>query len=327
MRHLLRRLGFYLIAFWAAITINFILPRLAPGDPASAFIARFQGRVDPKAIDALRIQFGVTNDPMWIQYFQYLNNLLHGNLGLSVTYFPAPVIQVIGQELPWTLGLVLISLIISVIIGTVLGALVAWRRNGFLDNLLPPIFTFVSSVPYFCLALLLLYVLGFTLGWFPTSGGYDRNMIPDWSSDFMYSVFEHALLPALSFVLASMAGWMLGMRSAMITTLAEDYVLMAEAKGLPERRVLTRYAARNAILPNLTGFAIALGSAVAGQLLIEIVFSYPGIGFSLLQAVQGSDYALMQGMFLLIVAAVLGANFLVDLLYTVLDPRVRQGKG
>lgn len=327
MRHLLRRLGFYLIAFWAAITINFILPRLAPGDPATAFIAKFQGHVDARTIEALRIQFGVSKDPMWIQYFQYLNNLFHGDLGRSVTYFPTPVIQVIGQELPWTLGLVTVALIISVILGTLLGALAAWRRGGVLDNFLPPIFTFISSIPYFCLALILLYVLGFILNWFPASGGFDRNMQPEWSGDFVFSVFQHALLPALSFVLASMAGWLLGMRSSMITTLSEDYVLMAEAKGLPQGRVLTRYAARNAILPNVTGFAIALGSAVAGQLLIEIVFSYPGIGYALLQAVQGSDYALMQGMFLLIVTAVLGANFLVDLLYAVLDPRVRLGKG
>jgi peptide/nickel transport system permease protein len=326
MRLLLRRLGFYLIAFWAAITINFILPRLAPGNPATAFLAKFQGRISADAMHALEIQFGVTNDPLWVQYFQYLNNLFHGNFGLSIVYFPTPVVQVIGQQIPWTLGLVSVSLVISVVLGTILGAVTAWTRGSLLDGLLPPLFTFISSVPFFFLALILLYVFGFILQWFPSSGGYARTMFPEWSGEFAWSVIEHAILPAISFVLATMAGWLLGMRSAMINTLSEDYVLMAQAKGLPNRRVLTNYAARNAILPNVTGFAIALGGIIAGQLLIEIVFSYPGIGYALLQAVQSSDYALMQGMFLLITVTVLGANFLVDLLYAVLDPRVRQGR-
>lgn len=327
MRHLLRRLGFYLIALWASLTLNFLIPRLAPGDPALIFVARFQGRIRPEAIHALELQFGITHDPLWVQYFQYLNNLLHGNLGLSITYFPTPVAEAIGQELPWTLVLVMVSLVLSFALGTLLGIIIAWRRNSFLDSLLPPLMTFISAIPYFCLALILLYVFGFTLNWFPVSGGYDRFISPDWSPDFISSAIQHAILPAITFVVASISGWMLGMRNAMIMTLSEDYVLMAQAKGLATRRVMINYAARNAILPNITGFAIALGQVVAGQLFLEIVFSYPGIGYSLFQAVQNSDYALMQGIFLIITVAVMSANFLVDMVYTVLDPRVRQERG
>jgi peptide/nickel transport system permease protein len=327
MRHLLRRIGFYLIALWGSLTLNFFIPRLAPGDPAEIFIARFQGRIDPEALHALQLQFGESNAPLWIQYFQYLNNLLHGNLGISITYFPTPVSTAIGQELPWTLGLVTVSLLISFALGTLLGIIIAWRRNSFLDSLLPPLMTFIGAIPYFCMALILLYIFGFTLGLFPLNGGYDRFLSPDWSPEFMVSVIQHALLPAITFVIANIAGWMLGMRNAMITTLSEDYVLMAQAKGLAERRIMVNYAARNAILPSITGFAIALGGVVAGQLFLEIIFSYPGIGYALYQAVQNSDYALMQGIFLVITIAVLVANFLVDLTYVILDPRVRQERG
>ncbi|GCE06536.1 ABC transporter permease [Dictyobacter aurantiacus] len=327
MRHLLRRIGFYLIALWGSLTLNFFIPRLAPGDPAQIFIARFQGRIRPEALHALQLQFGVSKDPLWVQYFQYLNSLLHGNLGLSITYYPTPVAEAIGQELPWTLVLVTISLLISFGLGTLLGAVIAWRRNSFLDSLLPPLMTFISAIPYFCMALIMLYIFGFTLNLFPLNGGYDRFLSPDGSPEFISSVIQHAILPAITFVIASIAGWMLGMRNSMITTLSEDYVLMAQAKGLVGRRVMMNYAARNAILPSITGFAIALGQVVAGQLFLEIIFSYPGIGYALYQAVQNSDYALMQGIFLIITVAVLVANFLVDLTYVVLDPRVRQERG
>lgn len=327
MRYLMRRIGFYIIALWASITLNFLIPRLAPGNPAQVLMARFQGRLGPNALQALEIQYGITKDPLWVQYVQYINNLLHGNLGISITYFPTPVITAIGQELPWTLALVTISLLLSFGLGTLLGIIIAWKRDSFLDSLLPPVMTFIGAMPFFCLALILVYYLAFVLNWFPVSGGYDRFLDPSWSPDFINSVLQHALLPAITFVLSTLGGWMLGMRNAMIPTLSEDFVLMGEAKGLRIRRVMMSYAARNAILPSITGFAIALGQVVAGQLFIEIVFSYPGIGFSLFQAVQNSDYALTQGIFLLVTVAVLVANFLVDMTYLALDPRVRQERG
>jgi len=327
MRHLLRRIGFYLVALWASVTITFIIPRLSPLNPAEALIARFQGKLDPRALHSLEVAFGVSHDPLYVQYFQYLGQLAHGNLGVSITYSATPVMTVIAQGLPWTLLLATVSVVISFVLGTLLGVVVAWRRGSALDTVVPPLLTFFSAVPYFWLALIFLYILGFTLNWFPITGGYDIGISVGLTPDFIGSAIYHSILPALTLVIGSIAGWVLGMRNAMMTTLSEDYVLMAEAKGLPQRQVMFAYAARNAILPNITGFALALGFVVAGQLVTEIVFSYPGIGFRLLQAVSNSDYALIQGIFLVIACAVLGANFLADLLYTALDPRVRQGRG
>src|SRR6266566_1745123 len=303
MRHLLQRIGFYLVALWASITLNFLIPRLVPGNPAQVLIARLQGRIDPRAEHAMEIAFGISHASLWSQYVEYLGNLVHGNLGISVTYFPTPVATVIGQDLPWTLALMGSAVVISFVCGTLLGIIVAWRRGSRLDALLPPVLTFLSAIPYFWLALIILFV--FVLNWFPLSGGYDLSVEPGWTPDFLLSALQHALLPALTIVVSSIAGWLLGMRNAMITTLSEDYVLMAQAKGLSDRRVMLAYAARNAILPNITSFALSLGFVVGGALLTEIVFSYPGIGFALLQAVQNSDYALLQGIFLIIAIAVL----------------------
>ena len=326
MRHLLRRIGFYLVALWASATLNFIIPRLAPGNPAESLMARLKGRVAPQTQHALEIAFGINHDPLWSQYLQYLNNLLHGNLGVSITYFPTPVSVVISQEIPWTLLLVGISLVISFVLGTLIGVLVAWRRNSGLDGVLSPLFTFLSAIPYFWLALILLYLLGYVLNWFPINGGYDTSStVPDWNPDFIFSAIQHAILPAFTIVISSIAGWLLGMRNTMITTLSEDYVMMAEAKGLSQRRIMMMYAARNAILPNITSFALSVGFVVSGALLTEIVFSYPGVGYALYQAAENLDYALLQGLFLIISIAVLGANFLADLLYVALDPRVRLG--
>ena len=326
MRHMLRRIGFYLVALWASITLNFLIPHLVPGNPAISLMARMKGRISPQTEHALEISLGVNHDPLWSQYFQYINNLFHGNLGVSITYLPTPVSEVIGQDLPWTLVLVGVALVISFVIGTVLGIIVVWRRGSLMDIILSPFFTFLSAIPYFWLALVLLYLLGSKLDWFPIHGGYDPDVAdPGWSIDFILSAAQYAFLPALTIVIGSISGWMLGMRNAMITTLSEDYVLMAEAKGLTSWRVMFSYAARNAILPNITAFALSLGFVVSGSLLTEIVFSYPGIGFATLQAVDNLDYALLQGIFLVLTVAVLAANFLADLLYVVLDPRVRMG--
>jgi peptide/nickel transport system permease protein len=329
MRYLLSRIGFYLVAAWASITLNFFVPRLAPGDPAEALLIRLEqrGPVAPGALEAIRAAFGLnTNEPIWVQYFSYLRNLLTGNLGISVTNYPQAVTTVLGQNIAWTLVLGGVAVIISFFIGCLLGMVMAWRRNSILDTTLSPLMTFLSGIPYFWLALIIVYVFGFTLNLFPFADGYDAaSYTMGWNIDFISDAAFHAVLPAITIVLSSISGWMLTMRNSMITTLSEDYIMMARAKGLTERRIIFLYAARNAVLPNITGFAISLGFIVSGQLLTEIVFNYPGIGFSLLKAVEGRDYQLVQGVFLLITLGVLGANFLVDLLYTVLDPRVRRG--
>jgi peptide/nickel transport system permease protein len=323
LRQLLRRILLYLIALWAAITINFILPRMVPGDPAQAAMARFQGRLTPTTLHALELQFGLSHAPLWQQYVQYLGQLLHGDLGTSFTYFPTPVATVLSQELPWTLTLVGLSLLMSFLLGSLLGMVLAWRRGSALDTIFPPLLTFFSSMPYFFLALIILYFLGFVLNWFPLSGGYDTSVPVGWTIDFFSSAISHGILPAFTIVLVSVGGWMFGMRNTMITTLSEDYVLMARAKGLSGRSVMFFYAARNAVLPNVTGFAISFGFIITGSLLTEVVFSYPGIGFAILQAAQNNDYPLLQGIFLVVALTLLGANFLADLMYAVLDPRVR----
>jgi peptide/nickel transport system permease protein len=329
MRYLLRRAGFYLVALWAAITFNFIIPRLMPGDPAEAYIAKLQTQQVTRAqIEAIKAEFGVNPQvPIWRQYFDYLSGLAHGNLGIATSQFPSQVIDILRQSLPWTIGLVGVSLFLSFLIGTLVGMLTAWRRGSWYDTVVPPLLTFLSAVPYFWMALALIYLFGVNLNWFPTDSGYDVfNVTPGWSMDFIGSVVQHALLPVITLVIGTLAGWVLTMRNTMVTTLSEDYVLMAQAKGLSERRVMFQYAARNAILPSVTSFSISLGLVVSGSLLTEIVFNYPGIGFALYKGVQGNDYALVEGCFLVIALAVLIANFLSDLVYSFLDPRVRQGR-
>lgn len=325
MRYLLRRIGFYLIALWAALTLNFLIPRLMPGDPLESLVARFRTQITVEQIHALQLLFGVNNhESLPAQYWHYLTDLAHGQFGTSFTFFPTPVSEVIGGGLKWTVMLVGIATILSFVIGTLLGMLAAWRRGTWIDNLLTPALTFLQAIPYFWLALILLYVLGLKLGWFPLYGAFDISLDPGWSSDYLLSILYHAILPALTIILSSMAGWMVGMRNAMLNTLAEDYILMAQAKGLSERRVLITYASRNAILPNITGFALAIGFVIGGSLLTEIIFSYPGLGSILLQGVLAHDYPLMQAIFLFIAVGVLVANFLADLVYVFLDPRVRQ---
>src|SRR5438874_7852895 len=285
-----------------------------------------KGYVTPAMQQTLAAEFGLnTQDSLLVQYFKYLGNLLHGNLGNSIQYFPTPVTKIIGQDIGWSIMLGGVAVVISFFIGCLFGIIAAWKRDTLLDTVLSPVMNFLSAIPYFWLALLTLYIFSYLLNWFPLSGGYDSADIdPGWTFDFISSVIQHAFLPALTLVVASLAGWMLTMRNSMITTLSEDYVLMAKAKGLSDRRVMFWYAARNAVLPNITGFAIAIGAIVGGQLLTEMVFSYPGIGYALLQAVNQQDYAMLQSIFLIITLAVLGANFLADMLYVFLDPRVRQ---
>jgi peptide/nickel transport system permease protein len=324
LRYLLERLGFYALAAWAALTLNFFLPRLMPGDPATALFARFRGRLAPEAMQALRETFGLTDAPLLAQYFTYLGHVLRGDFGVSVAYFPSPVSQVIGTGLVWTIFLAGTALLLSFALGTLLGILAAWQRRGWVDTWLPSTLVFLGAFPYFWLAMVVLYVLGFVLGWFPLGHAYGDDLRPSFSLPFLADVLRHAALPIGTVVLATLGGWMLSMRNTMIAELGSDYVNLARAKGLAPSRVMLRYAARNALLPNVTGFGMALGFVLGGSLLTEIVFSYPGQGYLLVQAVRNQDYPLMQGIFLVITLAVLGANWLVDLALLWLDPRTRE---
>jgi peptide/nickel transport system permease protein len=325
MRMLARRLPFYAITFVIAITIDFFIPRLMPGNALDAVLAKAGSQMgSPQALRALEKLYGVNNPAgLPTQYTQFWARLVHGDLGISTSSYPTPVTAVIGTALPWTVALVGVATVISFVLGTLIGVLVAWRRGSWLDNLLP-VTTFFQAAPYFFLAFLAIEVFSVKLGWFPYGLGqnqldYQTGLAPSHVAD----VLDHALLPALTIVVASAAGWIVGMRNQMLSTMDEDYVLIAQAKGLPKRRVVW-YAARNAILPSVSGFSLAIGFVISGALLTEIVFAYPGLGFVLYQAVINHDAPLMQGIFLIITLAVLAANLLADFAYLVLDPRIRQ---
>jgi peptide/nickel transport system permease protein len=324
VRFFLRRAAFYLFTAWAAITINFFLPRMMKGDPVSAYLQKNQGSISPEAADSLRTLFGLDEDRSLLQqYVDYWGLMLSGDLGRSFSKGLAPVAEVIAVALPWTIGLVGIATIIGFFLGTSLGTLIGWRRGSRADVVVP-IATFFSTVPYFWMGLIAIALLSTTLGWFPASHAYSKGAQPGLSLEFVADVVEHGALPAMTIVLASLGGWVLGMRNMMITVLDEDYVTVAQAKGLSPRRVMVNYAARNAVLPQLSSFALSLGFIVGGTLVMELVFSYPGVGKLLLDATTAKDYPLIQGLFLVITLAVLVANILADVAYAALDPRTRQ---
>ncbi len=329
MRYALRRLGFFVLTLWAALTLNFLLPRLMPGNPALAMMTKFHSAgANPQTLRALETLFGVNNQQGLIaQYFGYLHQMLTGNFGTSLSQFPASVTSVIGSAIWWTLGLVGVTTVLAFVLGTGLGIVSAWRRGGKLDSVLPPVFVITSAIPYFWVAMVLVLVFGITLHWFPSQGGYYVTTdSPGLNLTFFQDVVNHAFLPAMALLITTIGTWILTMRNTMITTLAEDYVRMARAKGLPGWRIMLDYAARNAMLPNLVGFAMSLGFVVSGAILVEYVFNYPGVGYMLLQAVDGEDYPLMQALFLLITVAVLVAILAADILTALLDPRTRAAR-
>ncbi|WP_127792759.1 ABC transporter permease [Agromyces sp. LHK192] len=330
MKFYARRITFYLVTLWATISLNFLLPRLMPGDPADIMIAKLQrnGEISATTIRNIQLMLGSSDDDssLWDQYVAYWGRLLQGDLGVSVTKYPAPVSELIANALPWTIGLVGLATIISFVLGVGLGAIAGWRRGTWVDHLVPST-TVLQSIPYFWLALILVSIFAVNLRWFPIIGGYDVFEFPagpDPSWAFVASVIEHGTLPALTIVLSSVGGWLFGMRNMMVSTLSEDYIVTAEAKGLRPRRILGAYAARNAAIPSIAGFSITLGTVVAGSIVMEQVFTYPGVGKLMFQAVQNNDYALMQGVFLVITITVLAANFIMDLVYGTIDPRARQ---
>lgn len=322
----MRRVPVLVLTFWAAITLNFLLPRMMPGTPADAALAKFagQGGISPAQRRAVQILLGLPNGSLLSQYGQYLKQISVGHFGISYTYFPEPVSKVIGAALPWTLVLVGTVTILAFVTGTLLGVLAAWRRGSAFDALATVGCTFTSAFPYFWTALLMLYVFGFVLGWFPIRGGYSADILPNFSLAFAGNAVLHSILPALTILVGGLGGWLLGMRNNMVNVLGEDYITFAEANGLSGRTVALRYAARNAMLPGMTAFGMALGLAVSGSLLTEVVFGYPGVGYLLYNAVINDDYPLMQALFLIITLSVLVANFIVDLLYGLLDPRARR---
>jgi peptide/nickel transport system permease protein len=317
---IIRRLGLYLLTAWVAVTVNFALPRLMPGNPIQNLIGKIQSQVTPAEINAIRLSFGDTKQGWLGQYFTYITQMFHGNLGISIT-LGAPVTSILRESVPWTVGLIGISTIISFVVGTFAGAMLGWTRGSRFDSLIPTA-TFFQAVPYFFLATVMLLAFGSDLHWFPVLGAYNQTVTPGWNWAYILNVIRYAELPLISIVLSSIAGWMLGMRNMMITMIGEDFVLMAVAKGLPRRKVIF-HAARNAVLPSIANLSLAIGLVVSGALLVELVFNYPGVGDLLLQAVLNADYPLIQGIFLVITLTVLAANLIADFIYLALDPRTR----
>jgi len=328
MRWFARRLVFYAFAIWVALTINFLLPRLMPGSPIAGLLEHLspaQLEANPGIVQTYEALLGGSHHSIWQDYVTYLHRIAHFNFGLSTSNYPTPVSEVIGRTLGYSIFLVGVGFILAFALGIGIGMVAAWKRGGFVDSVVVPAFMMVSAFPAFFISLLGVYFLGLKAGWFPIQHAYDNNVIPGWNWTFFSSAFRHAQLPILVIVIAYTSGWVLNMRAVMINTIGEDYVAMAQAKGLKDRRVMTRYAGRNAILPPLNGFAALFASAVGGLVFVEYIFSYPGVGYTLQSAVLGNDYPLAQAILVVLSLCVIIANLIMDIFNFVLDPRLRTG--
>ncbi len=327
-KYFLNRFVWYAVTLFVAITLNFLLPRLGPVDPVDIILAGINtSGMSADQVAAMQAEYRHAFNldiPMMQQYFVYLKNTLTGNLGLSAINYPKGVWQIISEALPWTLLLVLPSIVFGWIIGNVLGALAAYKR-GFFDKGFYPVALFVSSVPFFCFGLILVYLFYTELGFIDSLGAYSPYLTPNWSFDFALDVAHHFVLPFLSIFLIIVGGQAIGMRSMSIYELGTDYVRYAKTLGIKEWKILM-YVFRNAMLPQLTGLALAIGVMIGGSLITELIFSYPGLGNLMLKAIQKNDYPLIQGIALLITVTVLLLNFSVDVLLGFLDPRIRAGQ-
>ncbi|WP_433220196.1 ABC transporter permease [Microtetraspora malaysiensis] len=325
-RYFGRKLLIYGLTFFVAVTINWMIPRFMPGDPVQSMLAR-ANIAQPEAVEAMRVHytdlFGF-DLPLWKQYANFWAALFRGDLGISIWLFPTPVTDIIARAVPYTLGLLLPAVLLSWIAGNRFGAFAARRK--WLDNTALPIGYLLTATPYMWLAILLAWGLGVVAGVLPVAGAYSFAIQPEWSWDFAGSLLQHWLLPFASLFLVAFGGWAIGMRNMIIYELEADYVRYLRSLGA-SGRLIRRYAFRNAILPQVTGLALQLGVLVAGALVTEIVFSYPGLGHLILQAIQNQDFFLLQGIFLFIVIGVLIANFVIDVAYVVVDPRTRVGMG
>ncbi len=326
LNYLLRRFMVFFLTVWVAATLIFFIPRLAPGDPVGAMIARMSQNVGfvenaDLIIEAWRKRFGL-DDPLHVQYLRFIGNTLRLDLGISLANFPATVSELVARALPWTIGLVGIATAIFFTVGNLCGALLAWRKTPRLLKVLIPISMTFTSVPPALASLLLVYIFGFLLPIFPIVNPYERGMVPELSLEFFGSVLYHGFLPAMSIVLVTFGFWALGMRGMMVTIEGEDYMILAQAKGLRPIYVLYRYMIRNAILPQMTALAVSVGTIINGAVLVEIMFTYNGMGSLIYSAIGNQDFGLIQGTsFILIMTSAL-AVLIIDLTYPLIDPRI-----
>ena len=326
VRYFVRRISMFLLVVFVAASFNFFIPRMAPGNPIGAITSRMSqasaGIENGQAMfEAYRKRFGL-DDPLYIQYARYMLNTARFDFGESLSAYPASVSDIIRPAIGWSMGLIGISVLITFGLGVVIGALLAWKGTPRLVRAVLPITMIGGVLPYYLLAMLLLYFFAFSTRTFPMSGAVDSGIKPDLSWNFISNAGRHAVLPALSIILTSVGGWALTMRSLMVSTIGEDYMLLADAKGLPRSRILWWYSVRNAIPPQLTHLGIAMGYVVSGAILVEIVYSYPGLGYQLYQAIVNSDYTVIQGITLILAVSVGLCVLIIDLIYPRLDPRV-----
>jgi len=324
-KYFVKKIIWFVITLFAAIVLNFALPRLMPGDPVAMIVGRAAQNINDPAVlrqmyENYMERFGLDR-PIIEQFFIYLGNLLRGDLGLSFSRFPRPVSEIIGAALPWTIGLQLPAIMVGWFIGNGIGALAAYIKKGF-DRTLMPVVLFMSGIPAFGMAIILLTVFAINLNMFPVSGGFGHGMIPHFSWRFFFSIIEHYHLPFWSIVLISIGGQAIGMRSMSIYELNADYVKYSRFMGIKDRKIVG-YVFRNAMLPQVTGLALSIGTMVGGALVAELIFSYPGLGTTILQAIREGDYPLISGTALIITVMVLIAVFILDIIYGFIDPRVR----
>jgi peptide/nickel transport system permease protein len=323
-RYFGRKLFIYILTFFIAVTVDWCIPRFMPGNPIDIMISRagLRGTAVSTMREYYTQMFGL-DLPMWQQYLNFWGSLAHGDLGISIFVFPTPVTSVIMAAVPYDLGLLLPAILLSWWAGNGFGAFAA--RNKLLDNTLLPIGYILTATPYMWLGILLAWAFCVVWNIFPLAGGYGRDIArEDWSPIFIWSLITHWFLPFASLFLVQFGGWAIGMRNMIIYELEADYSHYLEALGAP-RKLIRKYAFNNAVLPQITGLALSLGTVVAGALATEVVFSYPGIGYLILQAIHNQDYFLLQGCFLFVVIGVLLANFIIDLVYVLVDPRTRTG--
>jgi peptide/nickel transport system permease protein len=319
------KLIWFFITLVSAFLLNFILPRLMPGDPVAVITQRVaQGMTSQagvaKVYEEYSNLFG-TNKPVLEQFFLYVRNVFRGDFGISFSQYPRSVANILQSSIWWTVALQFPAIIVGWLIGNTLGALAAYIKGGF-DKVLLPISIFVSNLPAFGMAVVLLVIFGINLKWFPTSGGYGFDLIPSFSWEFFRSMFVHYQLPFWSIVLISIGGQAIGMRSMSIYELNADYVKYSRFLGIKDRKIVG-YVFRNAMLPQVTGLALSIGTMVGGALVAEIIFSYPGLGSTILTAVMGQDYPLISAATLIITLMVLAATFLIEILYGFIDPRIK----
>ena len=325
--YIAKRFGVFVVIVWLAATLNFFLPKLSGQDPVATKLmqeASLGGYVHAGIEDMVKQyqqKFGL-DKPLWRQYLSYIDDVSHGDLNYSISNYPLTVASMIRDAVPWTVGLLGLTTLFSFAVGTILGALLAWPgAPRWMRYLMPPLWA-LHAIPFFLLGLVLMYLFAFQLQFFPIFGGYSAGANPGLTWTFVLDVLRHAILPALSIVLVSVGGWALAMRGMMVTTMGEDYVTFAEAKGLRSATIFTRYCIRNAILPQTTGLALALGQILSGAVLVEVIFGYPGIGALLFQAIKENDFFLIQGIVFTVIVALGFATFLLDIVYPWLDPRI-----